>query len=127
MQIIVEPPADTTVWWYTPRKNNPVWYIQAIRPRLRGGGIDGVEYCILAKLCGATSQPRSVRYHVAPYCNLPSRYMRVFSSKQFAEAIRYTRFVAAMAYRLAVGPAAKMWWHQWSPYFNDRLEPFHAH
>lgn len=127
MQIIVEPPTDVTVWWYTPRKNNPQWYVAAMRPRLRNGAVDGVEYCILAHLCGHTSQPRSVRYMVTPYCNLPSRYVRAFSSKQFTEAAAHTRHVAAIAYRRAIAPLVRLWWHQWSPHLNDKLEPFYAH
>lgn len=126
MQIIVAPSADITVWWYTPRPRNPVWYINAHRPRRRSGEIDGVEYCILAQLTG-TNKPQSVRFTVTPYCNLPSRYVRVFSSRQFAEACRYTRSVAAMAYRAAVSPSSHLWWHQWSGHLNDKLEPFHAH
>ena len=127
MQIIVEPPAGTTVWWYMPRKNNPQWYIQAIRPRLRNREVDGVEYCILVHLCGATAQPRAARYAITPYCNIPGNYARVFSSKQFVEARQYTRYVAALAYRLAIGPRTQRWWHQWSNHLNDKLEPFHAH
>lgn len=126
MQIIVEPPAGLAVWWYTPRKNNPHWYIQAIRPRVRNGEVDGVEYCILVHLNGAT-QRRSARYYVTPYCGISSRYVRVFSAKQTAEAIRHTRFVASLAYRLAIGPRTQLWWHQWSNHLNDKLEPFHAH
>jgi len=127
VQIVVEPPTDVTVWWYTPRKNNPQWYIQAIRPRRRGGEVGGVEYCILVHLCGAKSQPQSARYAVTPYCGFSIRHHAVFSSQQTAEAIRYTRLVAAMAYRRAIGPHGNLWWHQWSSHLNDKLEPFYAH
>lgn len=126
MQIIIAPPADVTVWWYTPRPHTPVWYIQAIRPRRRGGAVDGVEYCILSQLTG-TRQPQSVRYAVTPYCNIASRYIRLFSSRQHAEAVRHTRCMAAMAYRLAIGPRSNLWWHQWNTNWNDKLESFHAH
>lgn len=126
MQIIVSPPAGVTVWWYTPRLRSPVWYIHAIRPRRRGGEIDGVEYCVLSQLTGTSPAP-SVRYCVTPYCGIPSRYIAVFASRQLVEARQYTRHIAAMAYRLAISPSGNLWWHQWSPHLDDKLEPFHAH
>lgn len=126
MQIIIEPPADVTVWWYTPRKNVAQWYIQAIRPQIRSGERAGLEYCILSHLDGR-ARPQSVRYTVTPYCNLGSRYIRVFYSKQFEEACSYTRCVAAMAYRVAILPYSRLWWHAWSLPGNGTLEPFHAH
>ena len=126
MQIIVEPPTDLTVCWYTPRAGTPMWYIHAVRPRRRSGEFDGVEYCILAQLDGTTPST-SVRYRVSPYCGVPSRHLAVFSSRQHAEAIRHTRVVAALAYRRAIGPRTQLWWHQWFPEFNDKLRPLHAY
>jgi len=126
VQIVVAPPAGVTVWWYTPKPNNPMWYIQAMRPRMRSGELDGVEYCVLSQLTG-TAEEEYARYRVLAYCNLQSRYTRVFSSTQHTAAIQYMRRVALLAYRRAIEPRTQLWWHQWSSHLNDKLEPFYAH